>query len=180
MSRRKTVDIVVTYLEMETEPASYPPAPAGMQLALMRVHEIPVHFYRYLHDTAGRAYNWVERHVIDDETLSGLIHKDGVEIWLLMCNGAPAGFFELDFSDPDRTELVFFGVLDGFLGRGLGRYMLGAALREAWRNRPGRVAVNTCTLDHPAALSLYQKAGFEPVGRRARKVPKRADWTPAA
>ena len=39
------------------------------------------------------------------------------------------------------------------------------ALRRAWTERVERVHVHTCTLDHPAALSAYRRAGFEPVGR---------------
>jgi hypothetical protein len=32
------------------------------------------------------------------------------------------------------------------------------------------VAVQTCTLDHPAALPLYQKLGFTPVAQKKEVV----------
>jgi hypothetical protein len=32
------------------------------------------------------------------------------------------------------------------------------------------VTVQTCTLDHPAALPLYQKLGFSPVGQKKENV----------
>ena len=35
----------------------------------------------------------------------------------------------------------------------------------AWESSPNKVTVNTCTLDHPAALPLYQKLGFTPIGQ---------------
>ena len=36
----------------------------------------------------------------------------------------------------------------------------------AWRSSPEKVTVNTCTLDHPAALPFYRKAGFVPWKRQ--------------
>jgi hypothetical protein len=35
---------------------------------------------------------------------------------------------------------------------------------------PTFVTVQTCTLDHPAALPLYQKLGFSPVGQSRELV----------
>jgi hypothetical protein len=48
---------------------------------------------------------------------------------------------------------------------GLGKWLLGQAVATAWGMKPGRVTVNTNTLDHPAALPLYQRVGFVPVGQ---------------
>ena len=53
---------------------------------------------------------------------------------------------------------------------GLGRWFLGAALEAAWAHEPQAVVVQTCTLDHPAALPLYQKLGFSPTGQVAETV----------
>jgi len=51
------------------------------------------------------------------------------------------------------------------LGLGLGRWFLAQAIETAWSFNPLRATVRTCTLDHPAALPLYQKMGFVPVGQ---------------
>jgi GNAT superfamily N-acetyltransferase len=48
----------------------------------------------------------------------------------------------------------------GFLGQGLGRYFLQWTIGKAWSYQPRRFWLHTCTLDHPAALPTYQKAGF--------------------
>jgi GNAT superfamily N-acetyltransferase len=50
------------------------------------------------------------------------------------------------------------------VGTGLGGRLLKVALAKGWA-RPGvaRMTVNTCTLDHPRALDLYQRAGFVPL-----------------
>jgi hypothetical protein len=59
--------------------------------------------------------------------------------------------------------------------RGLGEWMLGQALTTAWSTTPARVIVSTNTLDHPAALPLYQKMGFEPVSQNQAIIRPLAD-----
>jgi GNAT superfamily N-acetyltransferase len=55
---------------------------------------------------------------------------------------------------------VHFGLLPGFIGRGLGGELLTAATSRAWEMGAGRVWVHTCTLDHPQALPNYRARGF--------------------
>ncbi len=163
----------VTHLEMTRPPVLSVPEPVDFCLALMHVGDIPIHFYRYLYETTGRRYNWVERSDMDDEALAAQIKRDDVEIWVLYNAGAPAGFYELDFADPERVYLAYFGLLEGMTGRGLGTYLLSCALKRAWGEKPKKISVNTNTLDHRAALPLYQKFGFVPTGRQTVYLRRR-------
>ena len=157
----------VTHLEMLADPmhAKHPlPCPRG-KCALMRAEQPPIHFYRYLYDAIGRDYVWVNRKRLTDEKLGAIIHDENVEIYILYMNGAPAGFVELDFRFMPRAELTFLGVMPDFIGTGLGRFLLQEALRIAWSHHPKRLILQTCTLDHPRALTMYQRAGFNVCGR---------------
>ena len=157
--RHKTV---VTHLEMLAEP-KLPPAPRPLgKYALMRAERMRVHFYRYLYDAIGREYVWVNRKRLSDDALAAIIHDDEVEIYVLYCSGTPAGFIELDFRNHERAELSFLGVMPEYIGRGLGRFLLCEAIVLAWARHPKRLIVQTCTLDHPRALPLYQRHGFAP------------------
>ena len=81
-------------------------------------------------------------------------------LYVMWVDGAPAGYFELR-SEPDgAVEIVYFGLLPQFTGRGFGRYMLTEAVEQAWASGARRVWLHTNTLDHPAALPNYQKRGF--------------------
>jgi GNAT superfamily N-acetyltransferase len=162
------VPTVVTYLEMKKAPTRLPPQPVGSPLALMRVEPMPLHFYRYLYSTIGRDYYWVERLGIDDAELAGKIAGEGVEISVLYGNGAPAGYFELDFSEMPGVSLVYFGLFKDWIGRGIGAWLLGCAISEAFSRSANLLKVNTCTFDHPSALAFYQRMGFEPVGQENR------------
>ena len=86
--------------------------------------------------------------------------------------GAPAGYFELRIDGDRAVEIVYFGLLDHFTGRGLGGYMLGEAVKHAWAQGASRVWLHTNTLDHPAALPNYQKRGFQITGTEVYEVEK--------
>jgi GNAT superfamily N-acetyltransferase len=60
------------------------------------------------------------------------------------------------------VEIAYFGLLQEFIGRGLGKYLLTEAVREAWRTGARRVWLHTCTLDGEAALPNYKARGFKP------------------
>lgn len=157
--RHKTI---VTHLEMRAEPrAPATPRPQG-KYALLRTVKPPLHFYRYLYDTIGRAYAWVSRRQLTDADLASIIHHEDVEIYVLYVEGSPAGFFELDFRSLPEAELSFLGIVPEHIGEGLGRFLLTEAISLAWAKAPERLIVQTCTLDHPSALRLYQRAGFTP------------------
>ena len=76
--------------------------------------------------------------------------------------GAPAGYFELERQEDGSTEVAYFGLLQEYLGRGLGKHLLTAAVHQAWQTGANRVWLHTCTLDDPAALPNYLKRGFKP------------------
>ena len=156
---------VITDLELAEKPTRFVPRPLGA-FAVLRAEAPPLHFYRYLYDSVGRNHVWVERKRLSDEALADIIHHEDNLLYVLYGAGVPAGFAELDQREATSTELALFGLMPEFVGRGLGRWFLNEIIALAWTRPIERMTVNTCTLDHPGALPLYQKAGFIPVGRR--------------
>lgn len=155
------LDDVITYLEMHERPnVPAVPAPAGFRLALMRAENCTVSFYRYLYETVGTPWLWYERRLLDDAGLAALVRRPTTEIFVLYAGGVPAGYFELDAAPARETELCYFGLVPDFIGRGLGPFMLRAAVERAWSRPIARLWVHTRTFDHPKALAHYQRAGF--------------------
>jgi len=76
-------------------------------------------------------------------------------------DGSPAGYFELERHPDGSIEVAYFGLIQEFLGRGLGKNLLTAAAEQAWSDGANRVWLHTCTLDDPAALPNYLKRGFK-------------------
>lgn len=163
------IEVTVTFLEM-TEPSKGAlPQPIGRNIALMKTGNIPLHFYRYLVDRVGRRWHWVNMLRKDDGALRTILHSKSRDIRVLYLDGAPAGFFELQV-EGEEVELSFFGMMDHAMGQGLGKWFLATAISAAWSFHPKRVIVQTCTIDHPAALPLYQKLGFRPYAQAIETV----------
>lgn len=160
----------VTFLEMTAPPSRQAPPPAA-PLMLTRVEEPPAHFYRYLYRTVGGDYLWTDRLLLGDAALEDLLAQPETRIYLLWHRGAPAGFAELYRRSPQTEELLYFGMMPHAVGRGWGRFFLDRIVALAWDRGPDRIAVQTCTLDHPRALPLYQAAGFVPCGRQIVEKP---------
>ena len=78
--------------------------------------------------------------------------------------GEPAGYVEIDRRQAPDVSLNYFGLMPEFTGRGIGWYFVNWAIDSAWEPAArGVSSVDTCTLDHPRALQIYQRAGFQPL-----------------
>ena len=55
---------------------------------------------------------------------------------------------------------MYFGLAPGFIGRGLGGWLLTCAVRQAFAMGASRMLLNTCTLDAAQALPNYLARGF--------------------
>lgn len=168
----ETLSATVTRLEMTQPPSAHPPPPMGEPLAVMRCRSMPLHYYRYLYDRVGRKWHWTAALQLSDAELEARLKDEKTDIRVLYLDGAPAGYFEICRPGPHEAVLVHFGLMEHAIGRGLARWFLGEAIRAGWETGPLKMSVETCTLDHPAALGLYQKMGFEPVRRRQDSVRK--------
>jgi GNAT superfamily N-acetyltransferase len=160
---------VVTYLEMTSPPDVDAPA-SPLALKLVDVPE-PEH-YRRLFRLVGGPWLWFSRLVIDDAHLATIIQHPKVELYSVIDQaGAEVGMLELDFREADECELAFIGLVPELAGQGHGKWLLAEAVHRAWREGVERVHVHTCSLDHPAALSAYRRAGFAPFKRAIERFP---------
>src|ERR1700761_4462757 len=141
----RRIPMTVTFLEMTASPAALPPPLPLGKIAFLKSEQPPVHFYRYLYDTVGGKYFWVDRKKVSDDKLAEIIHAPTNHLYVLYTEGTPAG-------------------------KRLGYFFLYQACTTAWAQPISKLLVNTCTLDHPRALPLYQRMGFAPYSREERFV----------
>jgi len=166
----KHVPMTVTFLEMTKKPSVFPPPTPKRKVALLRAENPPPHFYRYLYNTVGGPYLWVDRRDIDDAALAAIVHDADVELYVLYVDGCPAGMAELDFRKKSIGQISYFGLMPDFIGKRLGYFFLYHTVSNAWIRPIESLKVNTCTLDHPRALPLYQRMGFVPYSREDRYI----------
>jgi GNAT superfamily N-acetyltransferase len=160
---------IVTYLEMRERPTGEIPA---SRLRLVRIERPTPEDYRDLFRLVGAPWLWFSRLIMSDEKLAAIIQHAEVELFEVQDeSGRAAGMLELDFREPAECELAFIGLVPELAGKGHGKWLLAEAVRRAWREGVKRVHVHTCSLDHPAALSAYRRAGFRPYKRAVERFP---------
>lgn len=170
MDKTRIIQTTVTYLATESRPSAYAPPRPLLKTAILRCYDVPVHFYRYLYNTIGEPYLWLERRRWADDKLVEMIADPKIMLYVLYIEGVPAGMAELDFRKDGIGQIAFFGLMPEFIGRRLGPWFLHQTLELAWAEPITKIQVETCTLDHRKALSTYQRAGFEPYARAERTI----------
>jgi GNAT superfamily N-acetyltransferase len=134
--------------------------PAGA--VVTRRNPVEAHRFRELYAAVGAAHHWHDRDAWTDAEIEQRFAGERVTLWELAVSGALAGFYELERHDDGAVEIVLFGLLPEFSGRGLGKWLLVDAVERAWSLGATRVWLHTCTLDSPAALPNYMARGFRP------------------
>lgn len=167
LGHREEVEYIVTYLEMHERPTIQAPArPENLDLALLKSTAPPADYFLYLYGLVGAEYEWTDWLIRPRVEVEEFVGSSDVLLYSLFMDGSPGGFFMLDARETGVCDLAYFGLAPRAIGRRLGRWLLATAVDAAWM-RPGtrKLTVNTNTLDHPRALGLYQRVGFEPVRR---------------
>jgi GNAT superfamily N-acetyltransferase len=155
---------VVTHLEMTERPV-LPRDPVGAW-TLRRVEMPGLDWFRDLHRRIGDEWLWSSRLRMTDAELAAMIRAPLVEIHALAEGGRDEGVLDLDFGNPSECEVRLFGVTAKLVGSGAGRWLMNRALELIWSRPVTRVWLHTCSLDHPAALAFYRRAGFRPFRRQ--------------
>jgi len=169
--QKDSAPVVITYLAMDAKPSLPHIEPKYKNYVLLRANQPTVSFYRYLYDAVGREWFWTDRKKYNDADLKEILTHPANDLFVVYVDGSPAGFFELNRRDMPTIDLAYFGILPEFIGGRLGPWLLAQALDEIWRHEPDRATVNTCTLDHPSALPMYQRLGFQPYDRQEVPTP---------
>ena len=161
------VSYTITHLQMQARPEyGWPHLPVGSTAALLKAEQPPVWWFLALYDAVGRDYAWEDIHTWEHEKIELWLSADKMSLFTLLDHGWPQGFFMLEEKPDNVTDLAYFGMVPEAVGQGLGQWLLRTAILTAWdREHTKMLTVQTCTLDHPRALALYQKNGFTPIRR---------------
>lgn len=160
------IGTVVTYLEMTDRPKPRPVPDSPLRLERWR--DVDPAKYRLLFKRVGARWLWYSRLAMDDEKLRASI---GEVHAVVDRSGIEVGMLEFDFAEAGECLIRFLGLVPELAGRGHGKWLFAQTLALAWRKQVERVHVNTCTLDHPAALPSYIRAGFTAYNRAFESFP---------
>jgi GNAT superfamily N-acetyltransferase len=166
----KTVAVTTWYLEMLSRDTLRHSEPPDGEVHVERADIPSPELSRFLYTAIGGDWYWLDRLGWDYARWLDYLDRPAVETLVLYVSGTPAGFVELEVQADDNVEIVYFGLMPGFIGRGLGGYLLGVGVERAWAQGAQRVWVHTCSLDGPNALANYTARGFRVYDQQVESV----------
>jgi ribosomal protein S18 acetylase RimI-like enzyme len=151
-------------LEMRQPPnRQLKPWPNDLYLEAITIQNLAA--YREVFRAVGQDFLWFSRLLMEDEKLLAILSNPNTHSFTLKRGPTTIGILELSFRDLPDCELSFFGLIASEIGTGLGQVLIDEAIRRSFEKPISRLWLSTCSLDHPRALSFYQKAGFKPYAR---------------
>mgnify|MGYP001210940294 FL=1 len=116
---------------------------------------------KFFYKQVGKKHRWLDRLNWSDEKWIRYISNKNLDTYVISDSENLVGFFEL-LNNPhlSETEISYFGLLEEYIGRGIGGYALSVAIRKSFEKDIKRVWLHTCTLDHPNALKNYIARGM--------------------
>ena len=116
---------------------------------------------KFFYKEIGKKYRWIDRLVWTDKNWIDYLNTTGINTYILKYKKDLVGYFEQIFHKSDfETEIAFFGILEEYMGKKLGSYLLSEAIKKSFECGSKRVWVHTCSLDHKNALSNYLSRGM--------------------
>ena len=117
---------------------------------------------KFFYKNVGKKYHWIDRLVWSEKEWIQYTSDEKVKTYVLKKNEDLAGYFELIFhGDKNEVEIAYLGLLEEYQNKKLGSHLLSSAIKKSFLNKPKRVWVHTCSLDHKNALMNYIARGMK-------------------
>ena len=119
---------------------------------------------KFFYKQIGKKHQWVDRLIWQDKNWMDYISNKNLKTFVLHKDNDPVGYFELILNN-NNCEIAYFGILEEFIGKGYGGFLLSEALRIGFKSA-NRIWVHTCSLDHPNAIENYKSRGMKFLRRK--------------
>ena len=124
----------------------------------------PVDFQlnKFFYKNIGKKHHWIDRLVWTEKQWIEYVSNKNVKTYVLKDVDEFAGYFELNLHpEKDEVEIAYLGLLEEYQNKKLGSYLLSKAIKNSFLDKPKRVWVHTCSLDHKNALNNYISRGMK-------------------
>ena len=117
---------------------------------------------KFFYKQIGKKHKWTDRLQWNDKKWIDYTNNSCVKTYVLREKDDLIGYFEQIFdSEKKECEIAYLGVLDNYIGKRFGGYLLSQAIKMSFLNDNIRTWVHTCTLDHKNALNNYKARGMK-------------------
>ena len=116
---------------------------------------------KFFYKRIGKKHHWVDRLSWSDKQWIDYVSDKKVMTYVLKFKEDLAGYFELILHpEKEEVEIAYLGLLEEYQNKKLGSHLLSSAIKNSFINKPKRVWVHTCSLDHKNALNNYISRGM--------------------
>ncbi len=117
---------------------------------------------KFFYKRIGKKHHWVDRLTWSDKQWIDYVSDKKVMTYVLKFKEDLAGYFELILHpEKEEVEIAYLGLLEEYQNKKLGSHLLSSAIKNSFINKPKRVWVHTCSLDHKNALNNYKSRGMK-------------------
>ena len=135
-------------------------SPEGYVVQLVQPSDFQLN--KFFYKNIGKKHHWVDRLAWTEKQWTEYISNKKIKTYVLKKNEDLAGYFELIIhDDKNEVEIAYFGLLEEYQNKKLGSFLLSSAIKNSFFNKPNRVWVHTCSLDHKNALKNYISRGMK-------------------
>ena len=135
-------------------------SPDGYSVELVSPSNFQIN--KFFYKNVGNKHNWVDRLVWTEKQWIEYTSNEKVITYVLKKNQDLAGYFELILhKEENEIEIAYLGLLEEYQNKKLGSYILSSAIQYSFLDKPKRVWVHTCSLDHKNALNNYISRGMK-------------------
>ena len=134
----------------------------NINLVLNKVDPPDFQLNRFFYKEIGKKHQWVDRLIWNDQNWSDYLNSSNVKTYVLKLNYDLVGYFEqIFYKDKTECEIAYFGIIEEYIGKKFGGYLLSEAIKKSFYAKSNRVWVHTCSLDHKHALNNYISRGMK-------------------
>jgi len=134
----------------------------GENYSVNLVDPVDFQLNKFFYKNIGKNHHWVDRLVWTEKKWIDYISNKNVKTYVLKISNDLAGYFELNLHpEKNEVEIAYLGLLEEYQNKKLGSYLLSNAIKNSFLNKPKRVWVHTCSLDHKNALNNYIARGMK-------------------
>ena len=132
------------------------------QYSINLVDPVDFQLNKFFYKNIGKNHHWVDRLVWTEKQWIDYVSNKNVKTYVLKNIKDIVGYFELILHpEKDEVEIAYLGVLEEYQNKKLGSFLLSKAIKNSFLNKPKRVWVHTCSLDHKNALNNYISRGMK-------------------
>ena len=117
---------------------------------------------KFFYKEIGKKHRWIDRLTWSDKNWTDYLNTLGVATYILKNKEDLVGYFEQNiYSQNKECEIAYFGILEEYIGKKIGSYLLSEAIKKSFETGTKRIWVHTCSLDHKHALDNYLSRGMK-------------------